>query len=395
MTGGKAYCCNKSEDCPPAQLSGICKDRPKDLRTASIGAVESLVAFASAKVVVLHVLLCSMASAQTLSVTSCGADSTGKTDSTVAFEKCLRSLSAGDLMIPYGTYRLTRPIFKNRNQNLIGMGSKASILQCETPESACIVAADTVFGPNNYSVSAIQNLGIVGPGVDSKGTGVLIGGDPEGKVIAKSAYGDSVNLTDVLVKAFHHGVEWGNNAYANKLFHCAINENTVGLFTPKGIRNSGESISITDSNIFNNRTSGIEDHANFEWMIQGTSFDYNATAFVFFGGAIHLTNCHFEQQGAQVFLQPYGQAILSIRDSEILVQSGSGQDKYILSLWPQSLSLTIDDVSIWSNHPVQYFMRVQGEIAGTIANLHGNGNHKIGALSDTASHAEIAAIQAF
>jgi hypothetical protein len=40
-------------------------------------------------------------------------------------------------------------------------------------------------------------------------------------------------------------------------------------------------------------------------------------------------------------------------------------------------------------------MRVQGQIAGSITNLHGNGNHKIAALSDTASHAVISAMQAF
>jgi Pectate lyase superfamily protein len=333
--------------------------------------------------------------AQPLTATSCGADPSGLSDSTSAFQNCLSHLPAGDLLIPYGTYRIAGSIFKNRNQNLIGMGSKASILKCQNTQVPCIVAADTAGGPNNYSISTIQNLGIEGPGTSNGSIGVLIGGDPSSAIVSKAAFGDSVNFTGVRITGFKHGVQWGNNAYANKFFQCAIFENGSGLFAPTGLQNSGEAISVTDSEIFNNREYGIEDHANFEWMIQGTSFDYNSTAFAFYGSRIHLTNCHFEQQGAQVFFQPYGQAILSIRDSEILVQAATGQEKYILSLWPQALTIAIDDVSIWSNHPVQYFMRVQGQIAGSITNLHGNGNQKIGALSDAASHAVISAVQAF
>ena len=181
----------------------------------------------------------------------------------------------------------------------------------------------------------------------------------------------------------------------NKFFQCAIFENGIGLYAPTGLQNSGEAISITDSSIFNNRQYGIEDHSNFEWMIQGTSFDYNATAVIFYGAYIHVVNCHFEQPGAQVFFQPYGRGGLSIKDSEILIQDTTGQEKYILSLWPQSLNVAIDDLSIWSNHPVQYFMRVQGQISGTITNVYGNGNRKIGALSDAASNAVVTAVQAF
>jgi hypothetical protein len=336
-----------------------------------------------------------VANAQPMTVTSCGADPSGRSDSTAAFQKCLSHLPAGDLLIPYGTYRIAGSIFKNRNQNLVGMGSKASILKCQGTQVPCVVAADTAGGPNNYSISTIQNLGIEGPGTSNGSIGVLVGGDPSSAIVSKAAFGDSVNFAGIRITGFNHGVQWGNNAWANKFFQCAIFENASGLYAATELQNSGEAISVTDSDIFNNREYGIEDHANFEWMIQGTSFDYNSTAFVFYGSVIHLTNCHFEQQSAQVFFQPYGHAILSIRDSEILVQAATGQEKYILSLWPQSLAIAIDDVSIWSNHPVQYFMRVQGQTGGAITNLHGNGNQKIGALSDTASHAVISAVQAF
>jgi hypothetical protein len=96
-----------------------------------------------------------------------------------------------------------------------------------------------------------------------------------------------------------------------------------------------------------------------------------------------------------VFFQPWGTATLSIRDSEILIQATSGDDKYILSTWPQSLSLVIDNVKIWSNHAVRYFMRMQGEISGTVTNLHGNGNKKIGAFCDDPSRQVLKPSEAF
>lgn len=195
----------------------------------------------------------------------------------------------------------------------------------------------------------------------------------------------------VRILGFNHGIEWGNNAWLNKLIRTLVFANAVGLYVPAGLGNSGEAIGITDSAIFNNGTNGIEDHSDFEWMLSGVSFDYNGTAVEIFGSTDHSVNCHFEQSGGQVFFQPYGSADLSIRDSEILIQASSGSDKYILSTWPQSLSISIDNVSVWSNHPIQYFMRVQGTVTGTITNLYGNGNKMIQALSDAPSQAVLTA----
>ncbi len=303
-------------------------------------------------------------------------------DNTEAIETCMRLNPAGNVILPPGTYIVTRPLVKNRNQNLQGSGSKATILKCRTPDMPCIIAADTAGGPNNYNFSEIRSLTIQGSGAAAGGTGVLLGGDPQNKLISKNAYGDGVNFTDVRITGFMRGIEWGNHAWANKILHAAIFENAVGLFVPQGLNDSGEAISVTDSNLFNNSISAIDDQSNFEWFIQGTSFDYNATSIKFLGSTIHVNNCHFEQPRAQVFFEPYGRAVLSIRDSEILIQNTAGSDKYIADLWPQSISLTIDDVTIWSNHPVESFLHLQGELSTSIISINGNGNHKIRSLSN-------------
>lgn len=328
-------------------------------------------------------------------VTQCGADSTGQADSTEAFNACLKAFPNGDIWVPAGEYKITGTIVKSRGQNLIGAGSKASILMCQSTTAPCVVVADTSGGPNNYSDSRIQDLTIQGPGTNNTSIGVYLGGDPAGLISPNNAFGDSANFANVRILGFNHGVEWGNNAWLNKFTHTLIFSNAVGLYVPAGVGNSGENIGLTDSAVFNNGGNGLEDHGNFEWMLSGVSFDYNGTAIEFFGSTIHAVNCHFEQTDGQVFFQPYGYADLSIRDSEILVQADSGSDKYMLSTWPQALNLTIDNVSIWSNHTIQYFMRVQGTVTGTITHLYGNGNKMIGALSDAPSQAVLTANSGF
>ncbi len=331
--------------------------------------------------------------AQQLSVTTCGADPLGVQDSTAAFKTCMAKAPAGDVLVPVGSYRITSPIVKSRNQGLIGQGSKASILLCQNTSEPCIIAADTTGGPNNYAVSNIQNLGLQGTG---SGIGILLGGDPANILIANTAFGDSVDLVDLRITGFTYGVQWGNNAYINKIERCLIFGNVSGLYAGSGLNNSGEAISVTDSTIFNNSNYAIEDHTNFEWFVHGSSLCYNAWgAVLFYGATMHISNTHIEQNEATVVSQPYGYGDLSIKDSTILIQATTGSDQYVLSTWPQSLNLSIDNVSVYSNHPVTYFMHVQGSVNGTITNVYGNGNKKIAAMWNTAGSAALTAIQMF
>lgn len=325
--------------------------------------------------------------ATTASVIQCGADPTGQVDSTTAFAACLKAVPNGNIWVPPGEYKIAGTVVKSRNQNLIGSGSKASILLCLPTTAPCVVVADTTGGVNDYADSRIQDLTIQGPGTNNASIGVFLGGDPAGRVSSSNAYADSANFVNVRILGFNHGIEWGNNAWLNKLVQTRVFSNSIGLYVPVGVTNSGENIGLTDSAIFNNTEYGIDDNGDFEWMFTGTSFDYNGTAVAFLGSTIHAVNCHFEQNGGQVFFQPYGYADLSIKDSEILVQAGSGADPYILSTWPQYLNISIDNVSVWSNHAIQYFMRVQESVTGTITNLYGNGNKMIGALSNAPSQA--------
>lgn len=328
------------------------------------------------------------------SVTECGADPTGKSDSTAAFNSCLTSVHSGNLLVPAGDYQILGTIVKNRNQNLIGAGSKASILQCESTTAPCVVVADNIGG-TEYGESRVQDLTIQGPGAGHSSIGVFLGGDPNGKFSPSTAYADSASFMNVRITGFDYGIEWGNNAWINKLIRTLVFGNSVGLYVPSGLTNSGENIGVTDSAIFNNGQYGLEDNGDFEWMFSGVSFDYNGTAIALLGSTIHAVNCHFEQSGAQVFLQRYGDANVSLRDSEILIQANTGSETYIMSTWPQTLNLSVDNVSIWSNHPVQYFMRVQGTVTGVVTHLYGNANKMIHQMSDAASQLVVTSSSVF
>lgn len=94
------------------------------------------------------------------SVTQCGADPSGKADSMGAFNGCLKTAPSGDIWVPAGEYKITGTIVKSRNRNLIGAGSKASMLQCQSTTAPCLVFADTTGGVNNYADSRIQDLTI-------------------------------------------------------------------------------------------------------------------------------------------------------------------------------------------------------------------------------------------
>jgi hypothetical protein len=327
-------------------------------------------------------------------VTECVADATGKSDSTQAFTSCLASTPAGDVYVPAGQYKILGSITKNRSQNLIGAGSKASVFICESTAAPCIVIADTE-GPNLYADSRIQDLALQGPGTNNSSIGIFFGGDPSGHSSPVGAYADSASLTNVRISGFNRGVEFGNNSWANKFVRTLIFANSTGIYVPTGLANSGENLGLTDSLIFNNSVFGLDDHGRSEWMVSGSSFDYNGTAIEFFGATIHAVNSHFEQSGGHLMIQPYGYASLSIKDSEIIIQANTGSDPYILSTWPQWLNIAIDNVSIWSNHPIQYFMRSQGTIVGTISGLYGNGNKMITSLSDKQTQAVIASTSAF
>src|SRR5581483_3019594 len=146
------------------------------------------------------------------SVIQCGADPTGTSDSTGAFNTCLKEVPRGDLWVPAGDYKILGTVVKNRDQNLIGAGSKASVLQCKSTTAPCLVVADTGSGVD-YGDSRVQDLTIQGPGAGNSSIGVFLGGDPAGKFSPSSAFADSASFMNVRITGFQYGIEWGNNAW--------------------------------------------------------------------------------------------------------------------------------------------------------------------------------------
>jgi hypothetical protein len=319
------------------------------------------------------------------SVLAYGADPTGTKDSTHAFQQALSANSAGRLYLPVqangapATYKITAPLHLTRRQGLVGAGAGASTVYCTSVASPCIVFADTI-SPVLYAIGTVENLSIAGPGTDNASIGLYLGGDPAGNFSSPESYAPSVSLHQVLISGFHTGIQWGNNAWGNKLVASEVLSCNTGLYVPTGVKNSGEAISLVGSTIANNTVFGLNDSQNSEWEISDSAFDYNGIAVNIFGGSLHVTNTHFEQGAGPFVRVPYGSPDLFLLNNNFLLNSPTGNDKAMLDLYPQHYVLVVDGARMFSAHPVANFIFAGGSPVGRIANLFGNSNGKIASV---------------
>ena len=334
------------------------------------------------------------AHAQMPSVVSYGADPTGKRDSTHAFESALLAQPAGRLYVPAqadgspATYRISAPLHFTRRQGLVGAGAGAVTLACTAGASPCVTFADTI-SPVLHAIGSIQNISISGPGTDNGSIGLYLGGDPAGNFSPAEAYASSVSLDQVVVSGFHNCIQWGNNAWGNRLIASDILGCNSGIYVPSGVKNSGEAIRVMGSTFANNTGFGINDAQNFEWEISDSSFDYNAVAINLFGSSLHVTNTHFEQASGPFVLVPYGSPDIFLLNNNYLLNAAGGEDKAMLDLYPQHYALVVDGARIFANHPVTNFVFAGGSPMGRIANLFGNGNGKIASVVQSGVSSEL------
>jgi hypothetical protein len=325
------------------------------------------------------------AHAQMPSVVTYGADPTGKQDSTHAFQSALLAHPAGRLYVPAqpngspATYRISAPLHFTRKQGLVGAGAGAVTLTCTSLASPCVTFADTI-SPVLYAIGSLEGLSISGPGTDNASIGLYLGGDPAGNFSPADAYAPSVSLQQVIISGFHTGIQWGNNAWSNRLIGSEVLGCNTGLYVPSGLKNSGEEISVIGSTIANNTGFGINDAQNFEWEISDSAFDYNAVAINLFGASLHVTNTHFEQEAGPFVRVPYGSPDLFMVNNNFLLNATGGNDKAMLDLYPQHYALVIDGARVFANHPVANFVFAGGSPIGRIADLFGNGNGKIASV---------------
>jgi hypothetical protein len=311
-----------------------------------------------------------------------GADPTGQTDSKAAFEAALAATPSGTVSFGPGVFRITSTIRLNRNQQLEGAGAKASTFRCAMLSTPCVVVGDTEGGVSNYGVSNLREFSIMGPGLKERGSiGIYLGGDPAGKFSRSDAFADFVNMESVRITGFETGVMYGNNAYANKLDRVAIYGNSQGIFFPKGVSNSGEGESISNSSIFNNRGAGINLGGDSEWFVSGSSFDYNGEAAVWSGSIVYFSQCHFEEATAPILTVRSGSTQVSIRDSEFLVQDKAGTSADVFDFYPQGMNITISHISIYSNYQIPALMRFQGNVTGSVGDVTATNIGALGTVS--------------
>lgn len=316
-----------------------------------------------------------------------GVDPTGATDSTAGIQAVLRVHPFGTIDFPAqangqpAIYSVTS-LQVLKSQRLVGAGNPASEIRCMQAARACIVVSDP---SGAYMIGGIADLLLHGPGSATSSIGVYLGGDPAGVVSPSADYADSETFTGVGIAGFGTGIRFGNNVWSLKIIGSQIYGNGTGINSPPGVSNSGEAISISaGSGIFNNSGAAIKADSG-EFFVSDSSIDYNGLVASGSNIKIYATNDHFEQKVGPFFFNPYGTVDLVMRGVTFLDASSSGTDDKIINIWPQNANVSIDGVSIWSNHPVQYFFWVNTNSGGhtvDIRDVYGNGNRDIAHISN-------------
>ncbi|KAK9364547.1 hypothetical protein V1509DRAFT_650509 [Lipomyces kononenkoae] len=233
-----------------------------------------------------------------------GADPTGATASTTAFNQTINYAMANnaDVVVPSGHYVLDQGLQLPSKISMNGEGAVTlDFAQLMTGAAITIGEVDSYYYNAGFPLvdifqqGKLSNMLIIGGNVT---TGIFLNGQSTTEQYATPFY----TLEKLDIKFFNIGVMIGQQTWLNGLFSCAIQQySRYGLYISNAA-NEGEDISIYNSAIFNAnnanaigayiaRGSSISGDVNF----YGTSFDYNGgPGLVVASGQARFFGCHFE-----------------------------------------------------------------------------------------------------
>jgi hypothetical protein len=232
-------------------------------------------------------------------------------------------IGCGEVYIPAGTYTQTTSIVKPRCVKLHGASADSTFLKWTPTHGVAIIMGDahdaTTFAPEG----ALEDLGLLGPGADTKTCGIYIGGSDGTGCAPPTSIDPSTNIDDhdninririyktTSAGAFGVGIQWGKNAWVNTIFESNISHNGTGIYVPGTTTQTGENLTILNSAIQANTGVGlkIDTGKNINFNLVNTSLDYNGSWAVQNGTAatgntVSLVNCYIAQRSR--WLQNYG-----------------------------------------------------------------------------------------
>lgn len=286
----------------------------------------------------------------------------------------------GTVEIPVGSYSYATTIVKPRCVVIAGQGggiggggyaakTGGTVLNWTAAGGTAVAVGDSLSGLG-YPRGGIQNLTLNGPGAGSLSVGIWLGGDPAGSVLPSADMADSQNIRGLRIAGFGIGVEWGSNAWVERIEGSSIFRCGVGVSAAPGYTNSAENNLFIADAIFNNAGPAVASSPDLRFL--DTSFDFNGAPSA---GATYI-DCHFEQQ-AGLFISADGATIIG---GAALLDATSGTDTAMFAATGREPGeWHISDLFVLSNHPVTEVLdwKLPPNSKLFISDLEGNSGQQI------------------
>lgn len=291
----------------------------------------------------------------------------------------------GTVVIPVGTYNYATTIVKPRCVILAGQGSGrggggyggstgGTVLNWTVTTGVGVAVGDGL-GSLEYPRGGIRDLTLNGPGVASASIGLWLGGDPAGTVLPSTDFADSQDIRGIRIAGFGTGIEWGNNAWIERVTDSSIFRCGTGVSAAPGYANSAENNLFVGDAIFNNAGAAVASSPDLRFV--DTSFDFNGAPST---GAEYV-DCHFEQQSG-LFLSADGATIIG---GAAMLDATSGTDTALFAAGGSTPGeWHISDLYVLSNHYVSEVLDwdLPPNSKLFISDLEGNGGQQIAAVTN-------------
>lgn len=311
----------------------------------------------------------------------------------------IAAVGCGRVVIPAGHYSFSTTIVKPRCVQLDGQGEAATVLNFVPTTGVAIAVGDNAGSIG--SDDGLSGITLLGAGPVSAAIGLWLGGDPAGKVLPPSDFGNSQHFRQLKIAGFQAAIEWGSNSYLETFEDCILgwagaaeagSNNAVAITEAAGAVNDAEKNLFLGGQIMNETThavAGVNEDLDLHFV--GTSIDFangagigsdgaNAT---FFNASFTCDDCHIEQNSGPVVLDTT-QNYLNLFSGIILYDDSSGiTTPAIITMQGNQPGLTIQNVGFNSNHAVGEainFAPSGGDAALIVLGGVGNGNGLIASL---------------
>ncbi|MDR3725016.1 MAG: hypothetical protein P4K83_11075 [Terracidiphilus sp.] len=254
---------------------------------------------------------------------------------------------------PSVTYNQTIPIVKPATAWLDCQGSVLNWAG-STGKGAAVVMASPLSiwnggGLNRCTISQNYNA-------SNTNYGVYLGGDPAG-VISPTAYlASNQTIRDSAIIGFKCGLTHGENTWALRITGTSFVKNYDHVCALSGMGNSGENMTIVQSQLSNSYDVALNLQVEEEWNVIGSWCDYNANGCAKGDVDLWMSNTHIEASNGPLFNLTGGKLTLS-NDLIGITGTTSAGEQGIINVANSGVSVSIQDTqALLVNYSIPYWV---------------------------------------